>query len=91
MEILKQKNTSVDIPKTRKLDGLQQALHTHTASRIHQPLPNNLHILKPSTQRAFCSRAQICTLLPLSCILVVFVPCWIHTSASFWWTSENFT
>ena len=28
MEILKQKNTRVDIPNTRKLDGLQQALHT---------------------------------------------------------------
>jgi hypothetical protein len=25
IEILKQKNTSVDIPNTRKLDGLQQA------------------------------------------------------------------
>ena len=60
MEILKQKITRVDIPKTRKLDGLQQALHTHTAIKTHRPRPNNLHILKPSTQRAFCSKAQIC-------------------------------
>jgi hypothetical protein len=39
MEILKQKNTSVDVSNTRKLDGLQQARHSHTASRIYQPRP----------------------------------------------------
>ena len=57
MEILKQKNTSVDVPNTRKLVGLQQARHSHAANRTHQPRPNNLHILTSSTQLAFCSKA----------------------------------